>query len=275
MAIPRKRLNARLTLCFLGFLCATVLGFIFLGSRLFAFDMVRRMRNEHPELAAVPQPLPDSTVNPAEGMSLARFGYAFEVPWKDLDGIRDFDSGSAMSFKSGRRVMFMGPKAHVDRIKTIFESSAGSGKDPRSVLGARTLSSNYEFVRASLETDPTRASLLTPTNEIIRASILLLIKYSESTGFKSGLYGLESAGFRGFQKGSPATGENGATLQLFDADDHEIEIHVATANPTLAPVTQADLNRILQTLRRIDAAPDQGAQSPQHAASPPPSTRRS
>lgn len=255
MAINWKKIGPVVTLSVLGVLCGSVLFSIFFGSRLLAYQMVRSVQSNHPELELVPESLADSTINTADGTTLARFGYEFEVPWKDVATIPDDKTAIGIFFRSGRVVAFMDPKREVDRVKTMLESTAGSGKDPRAVLGAETLASNYSLVKAILSVRPGQASLLTPTNEMIRRSILLLLKTLESVNTKSGLYSVEAHGFRGFQRGNPVHGTNRTLLQLFDAEDHEISIFISTSNPTTAPITQADVNRILQTLRRADGAP--------------------
>jgi len=229
-------------------LCGFALLAIFLGPRLVGYEILRSMRHGQPQLAMVPQPLKDTTASSAEGMAFSRFGYEFEIPWKDLSKINDYKTAASIFFKSGRVVMFMDPKQQIDRIKIMNEEAAKKGRDLQAVFGSEIVASNYQFVKAALSMTPNQVSMFKPGNEAARDLILLGNKGTEIVNAESGLYSVEANGFRGFQKGDPSRGEGRTLLELFDDQDHELVLMISTGNRTTAPVTQADVNCILQTL---------------------------
>ena len=244
--MSRKKFTTALSLAVLAVLCGSALLAIFLGSRLLAYDMVRRMARQEPRLSLVPQPLPVSAASSGTGMTFSRFGYSLEAPWQDLDRIDDHRSSSVILFKSGRSVTVIDPMQQVDRIKMVRDQAAKDGQNPQDSFAPETLASNYQFVNAALSMTPGRVSLLMPSKNMVKDSILLGIKGAEIANADTGLYAVKVHGWRGFQKGDPAR-QAATILDLFDEQDHELKLTITTRDPAAAPITQGDLNRILQT----------------------------
>jgi hypothetical protein len=58
---------------------------------------------------SLPRPLPDTTASAAEGSSLSYYGYRFEVPWKDVDTVRNEGRWVEVQFKTRQVVTFTNP----------------------------------------------------------------------------------------------------------------------------------------------------------------------
>ena len=250
MAIRKS--SSAFTLAVLGVLCGTAMLAIFLGSRLVAYDMVRRMARQDPRLFVVPQTLPVVAASSGAGITLSRFGFTFEAPWQDLDRIEDHKSLAVIFFKSGRSVAVIDPKQQVDRIKMVRDQAAKDGQNPQDSFAPETLASNYQFVNTAFSMTPARVSLLMAGKDMMKDSILLGIKGAEIVYTETGLYAVKVHGWQGFQKGDPAQ-QVTTILDLFDEQDHELRLKISTRNLATAPITQGDLNRILLTVQ-ADAA---------------------
>ena len=250
--IDWKKLGSRASISVIGVLCGSVLLAMFLGPRLFPYYLVGKMRRREPLLATIPQPLKDSKAATAEGVTLSRYGYEFEIPWKDIDRINNLKTTTWVIFKSGRNVMVDDPSQKPDRIQVMREQAAEDGHDVRDLFGAATVASNYQLVNAELTMTPERVTLLMPGKELARDFTLLLLKGAEALNTESGLYSVEAHGFRGFQKGAPEAGQDRVVLQLFDAQDRELNLSIFVDSRKNAPITQGDVNRVIQTLHRTE-----------------------
>lgn len=222
--------------------CATLFA-VFYGFQTWAWYQTRRMFREEPQLAIVPQPLKDTTVNAAEGKDLVCFGYRFEVSWNDVDRVDEGKTFHRIIFKSGRVLIFFDPKEKIDRVAVMQES--------RPLFGPEAMASNYNLEKTILSVTPDRVSLRMPRNEAMGNFLLLGFKTVEIRKDESGLYSIEGRDVRGFQKGEPSR-DRVTFLDLFDDKDHEFELWIASDKQGKAKITQADLNRIIQTLRRVE-----------------------
>jgi hypothetical protein len=209
------------------------------------------MNQNDPRLALIPQPLKDYTASLQEGMSFSQFGYEFQVPWKDLDRVRNLKSLTMISFKSGKTVVLYDPKETLDRLKVMRDAATQEGKDLRVLFGSEVPASNYQLLNTILSTTPHHVSLLSPSNDLVRNSILLTFKRSELVNEPTCVYSIETQNLRGFQKGDPLRDEKATILDLFNERDQDLELWVATQKGASATVTQADINRIVQTLHPI------------------------
>lgn len=225
--------------CVASFLACAVLFAVFYGPQSWASYEARRMLREEPRLAMVPQPVKDTAVNPEPGKSFSCFGYTFEVPWKDVDRIDNGKTLERIVFKSGRVLLLFDPKEKTDRIKTLQGGSA--------LFGAEAMASNYNLENAILFMTPDKVSLRLSRNEAIRNTMFLMIKSTELKKEESALYSVQSRDLRGFQKGEPSR-DKVIFLELFDDQDREVEVLVAPDKQGRAKITQADVNRIIQTI---------------------------
>jgi hypothetical protein len=83
----------------------------------------------------------------------------------------------------------------------------------------------------------------------------LNIKSSLNPQARTGLYSFTFGKLRGFQLGDPAKSHS-VQVDAFDDQDRKLEFVFASKPGPVFTVTQADINRVLQTLRPAPAAPD-------------------
>jgi len=249
MATDQGNLSSKLTVSAAILICCVAAFAVLYGPRLIAYHYLRQMYRDEPTLALTPQPLKDYGANPQEGMSFSQFGYAFDAPWKDVDTVRNFKSLTLISFKSGQTVVFYDPKQTIDPLKVIRETTAQNGKDLGVLFGRDVPTSNYQVLNTVLSTTPDDYSLLWLSNDLVRHSILLTIKHGELVNGVSRVYSIETEGLRGFQKGDPLHDEKATIVDLFDKQDHHFELWFVTQKGASARITQADINRVIETIR--------------------------
>jgi hypothetical protein len=83
----------------------------------------------------------------------------------------------------------------------------------------------------------------------------LLFKSIETraNGGGSGIFLIQTNGFRGFQYGDPASHPPEVQVDLFSDQAH---LHfVFSQKKNTVGISQAEINRVIQTVRPIDAAP--------------------
>jgi hypothetical protein len=123
----------------------------------------------------------------------------------------------------------------------------------RHVFGEQAFQSDYELKRAIFESTPNSVTLFTPIPTIVSRAMMLTIKAIIVPGNDTEIYTIRSGNFKGFQIGNPARRPSRIALQLC-AEDGELELTLAQRKEGPPPsITQAEINRIIQTVRRTDA----------------------
>lgn len=216
-----------------------------------------------PILKLTPQDLPSTPTNLAQGMTLAHGGFAFQVPWADLDAQNSMvvKNIAKFSFKSGRVIEFFGPgQNHDDLLSTAEKSFGGKGGNLKRLFGEQATKSGYNFEKTVLEQTPDQLKPWMNENKAFRLSMLLMLKGASSSGGGTGLFHAEKKGWRGFQFDDPGKKPNRVTLELYDSKDQHVQIVFLPGKGEDAGITQADVNRVLQTLAPA-MANDNGAPS--------------
>lgn len=234
--------------CIVGVLVCGAVFTIFYGVQANAWYTARKMVREEPYLTMVPQPLKDTRINSSIGMPLSCFGYGFEVPWKDLDRLEEHERIARVVFKSGPVIVFFRPKGKAESVEALQGGDPVQAQQIRALYGPETMASDYELERAILSMTPDQVSVFMPRNEAIRDSTLLLFKTFKVRREQSALYSVQTPNLRGFQKGDPSRDKSTA-LELFDYQDHRVEVLIGADRHGTVKITQADVNRIIQTLR--------------------------
>jgi hypothetical protein len=204
-----------------------------------------------PILKLTPQQLPSVPINPAQGMTLSHAGFAFEVPWADLDGQNSkvVKNIAKFSFKSGRVIEFFGPGPNQEDLLSTAEKSLGD-KDGslKKVFGEQATKSHYNFQKTVLEQTPDELKPWMNEGKAFRLSMLLMLKGSSSVGGGTGLFHAGKQGWKGFQFDDPSKKPNRVTLELYDSKDQHVVIIFLPGKGEGAGITQSDVNRVLQTL---------------------------
>lgn len=217
-----------------------------------------------PVTRVLPADLKDNLISQAEGTKLSYLGYDFEVPWSDLDESRTElfpkdkpnKTMARFHFRSGLQLLvFTGPPhsfydQYTKEIKMVpagFVAAFGSG----------ATTSDYEFMKQVLEFSPDRIPHWTTTPAIqSRVAVLLLTKSIIPTKFaQTGIFNLRNGAYEGFQEGNPKdprTSKDGLFLSLYSSDG-SVEIMISEKDyKASGGVTQAEINRIVQSLHRTE-----------------------
>jgi hypothetical protein len=216
---------------------------------------LRQEAKSLPVLALTPQPLPGVKPNSAVGTKLSDAGFAFEVPWDDLDTPRTKYVGqiAVYAFRSGRAVSFYPPsRTHEDLLSTAERSFGDQRGTLRQLFGPETVRTNYIFQKTMLELTPARMKPWMDRQEAARTSFLLLIKGVSSVGGETGIFNIEANGWKGFQFDDPTNRPKKITLELYDSQDRHIEIIFGPGKTADAAIFQADINRVIWTLVPVD-----------------------
>jgi hypothetical protein len=100
-----------------------------------------------------------------------------------------------------------------------------------------------------LQTTPSSVNLFSPPKDIVRNSMLILIK-GVAIPEKSGLFSVQTQGFRRYQWGDPHLDSGHVIADLF-ADDAGLEFVFLSRNKqTRQGVSQAEINRVLHGVRK-------------------------
>jgi hypothetical protein len=217
------------------------------------------MANEAGPIArVVPVELADHSVSQSTGRKISYFGYEFESPWDDLDETqtkvlpKDNPNRALLTFRSGLHVSFAAapPKEYIN---TLSSSSKSSPQAMAAMLGREAMQSDYLFVKTMYEFSPERMHKWATDQRVHnREDLLLILKsISLSRSAESGIFRIENRTFKGFQKGNPAIRQDGVEVDLY-SDEGGVEFIIyQKAYKTPAGVSQAEINRIVQTMRRL------------------------
>ncbi len=221
---------------------------------------VKQFAKSDPVLWVIPRALPNTTSSKQPGLKLAAYGYEFEVPWADIDKnkTRPGDSVSVYYFRSGQFLMFGNPEKAVNA-KEIFLPDDEKRKVATQMWGEKTVESNFALTKAMLETSPAQMSIFAPRAKVVGLGILLVLKTTPATGGQTGIFAFDTSTIRGFQMGDPDKRPKFISIRAFDMDDHQLDFTFGIQNGFAGQITQGEVNRVLQTVRRVTKSGDESA----------------
>lgn len=224
------------------------------------------MAKKAPQIARlVPKELNDFSVSSASGQKVSYFGYEFEVPWDDIDPTQTKLYPEAnpnkvvLTFRSGLRLSFTALPAK-EYVKGLASMAHTSPQLIEAAYGVEATQSDYGFLKRLYELTPEKMNYWSVSPSVhYREGMLLTIKsISLLSWAKGGLFNIQNRDYRGFQQGSPQVHPNGIAVDLY-SDDGSVEfIFNQKGYDRPAGVSQPEINRIAQTLRKVQAAPAVG-----------------
>ena len=191
---------------------------------------------------AVPTDLQDLSVSQAPGMKMRYFSNEFEVPWNDVE--------------EAERKPFASKNSGGDSAWVCLRSGL---RLFIAVTPAGAASSDYVLAKRFYEFSPDTMHIWPPSPRTQYKRLMLYMGKSQilsqvpSTPAESGIFNLRSQSYRGFQLGNPQVRQDGLRLELY-SDDGRFAITFLQAGygePT--GVTQAEINRIVQSLHKAPA----------------------
>jgi|HubBroStandDraft_6_1064221.scaffolds.fasta_scaffold23381_3 hypothetical protein len=221
---------------------------------LFAVE-TRHEGRKVPILNSVPVALEDLSISNAHGEKLSFRGAEFEVPWNDVDEDKTRIVGNLLGifFRSGRSILlWVGPE-------DIFIKGLSRDKNVDPDVFARTygpevLRSDYALQKAIFETTPSQITPFTARSKAAGLMSIIVVKAVMPPTSDWGIYSVASNEFKGFQLGNPARRPSRMCLELYRDDAHfEIVIDQNMVGPNPG-ITQAELNRIIQTTHKTASA---------------------
>ena len=200
-----------------------------------------------PELWVVPTPLTDLSIERSAEHKFSYLGYEFESPWTEVKKERKGESIAILNFSNGD---FISISKGADDLKAMKQDAARRGTDIEDVFGSQPTSSNYALRSRILYLTPRDLRLFSWPRQMVATSVLLTLKGVWTATAKGGLYSFQTKWLRGFQEGSPAR-NNPVTIYAFDEQDREIDLSMGTEPQANSRLSQADINRVLYSLRPI------------------------
>ena len=217
-----------------------------------------------PIVTMAPAPLTDLSISRSPGKRLSYFGYEFEVPWNDVDEAKSGlvpDTNKAMIvFKSGNSLSIWhgGPRAFLNQ---VLSNDKIDQNTLRRIVGDEALMSDFALYRTILQMTPDKMTPFEPQSDAANQALLLLIKgICLPTGADSGVFSVSAGEFSGFQFGRPANRSGQVSVRLFSPTSSLNFIFLQTVgSPT--PISQPDINRLLQSLHKATVSSAAGANS--------------
>ena len=197
-------------------------------------------RKVPPVARVVPTDLKDTSVSQAPGTKLSSFGYQFEVPWSDLDETqtklypadKPVKTAVPLTFRSGLRLRANTIPAH-EWAKESYPEVRAVPRVVAANFGYEAVRSDYSIAKSIYEFVPNRIMLLAPAD--------------------TGIFNIQNQEFKGFQQGDTQVRQAKLEFDLY-SDDGSVEFMFFEKGKNAVGVTQPEMNRIIQTLRKT--APD-------------------
>jgi hypothetical protein len=204
----------------------------------------------HPELWVVPQSLPTTAAETSVGKSFSYFGYEFESPWTEVAVERKTQSAAVLNFFGGQAISVFDWRDSDALVQAMKGGRVERESAMEIVFGKETMRSNYDLTSRTLNVTPGDLRIFSSRQKMVGNSILLKFKEIQISRVKGRVYSFQAESFRGFQKGDPLH-DDIVTIEAFDAQDHKIELLIGAKPNTSPRPTQADINRILYSLRPV------------------------
>ena len=239
----------------LGVFTVAVVAFLFLFGRqaFFAIETWQEAR-KIPIMKSTPRDLTDLAVADSKGQQLSFDGAEFEIPWSvDRNRSHVIGNGAVIALDSGNAIsLFVGPPDGF--AQNLLSENKIQPDFLTRLYGDGVLRSDYTLMSAIYRTTPADITPFTPANRAAGLASVLLIKAVEPPTTDWAIYNIRSKDFRGFQLGEPSRRPKEMCLQLYGQDvEFEFALGQKVSGPTPA-ITQADLNRIIQTVHKAPQA---------------------
>jgi hypothetical protein len=201
--------------------------------------------------SVVPTDLKDLSVSQAPGTKLSYVGYDFEVPWSDLDKsqtqVSEGDPAfqiAGICFRSGLKLFISSAPPHKEYPEYALLKQIYAITPDRIHYWALFKGGQYRDAR-----------LLLAKSALLRHIGLGF----EANPAETGIFNVQSQGYRGFQYGDPQEWQPALELRLF-SDDSTVKIEILQKDyDDPMGVTQPEINRIIQSLHK--AAPSDSSKS--------------
>lgn len=248
LAFSRRRFFTRAAIALIAIAATAFIFLWFLGLPIEARYWGRKM----PVLRETPVPLRITAVADSPGRKMAFCGTEFEIPWSDLNdsktksGVNSivlfFDSGLAVVMKCEP------PREFVDG---VLDATGMNREMFRRVFGNPAVESDYALTQLMLGTTPDSVGVFRAHRYQGPMMSLLVLKAMGTPAAHTGIFSIHTSEFGGFQYQDPAATPGMIVMNLFSEDRGlEFQFHLKYKGASVH-VSQADINRIVQTLHKV------------------------
>jgi hypothetical protein len=204
-----------------------------------------------PVLRQTPAPIRDSSVTESTGRKIAFCGSAFEIPWSDLNDAKTKAGGNStiFYFDSGL-VALLKCRPPREFVEGVLSSTKMRSESFRRAFGDSVVASDYGLTRLMLATTPDAIAARAHDRQGPLMAMLVL-KAMATPPADSGIFAIHNDEFDGFQYQDPHANPKSVLVDLF-AEDRGLEFQFFLNYHGASPhVSQADINRILRTVRKV------------------------
>jgi len=218
----------------------------------------------------VPTDLQDHSVSQASGLRLSYVGYDFEVPWSDLEDAKTrlYPKDKAdktevvLGFRSGLRLVVTTIPAR-QFVHVFSPDFTMSPNQIDAVYGEGAATSDYAFASNVYNFSPDKMHYWSLKSEDhYRDDAMLNMKsILPAEPAATGIFRIQNGNYKGFQQGNPKIRQDNLLVSLY-SDDGSVQIKFCQKTyRNSAGVTQAEINRIIQSLQHKAENPNAIAQS--------------
>jgi hypothetical protein len=224
----------------------------FFGVQTTSALMVRYQFRKLPDVAKTPVPLSDISICSAPHRAVSYFGYELELPWDDVDEEKNktFGTVHVTYFRSGNAFWFstFPPK---DFVNGIMKTAKLDQQGFRQLYGEEAFESDYAFHEKMLRLTPSEITPFISQRQAISDQMLLVIKAISIPKAGSGIFSIQTGGFKGFQFENPQTKPSRITDELFSSDGGIDVIFIQkVGGPT---ISQAEINRVIESIHKAQS----------------------
>ena len=235
-----------------GALAATILlAVVWYGPQAVLYFKYRRiLRNPYMSrgLDSTPQPLTETGVSSAEGITLSYFGCHFEVPWKEVLLERNEGRWAEVRFKSGQAVRVVNPKGYSQE-NMISSYAAGDPDMYKRALQQGFPASHYEQFKDVISATPAQLSPFQSRQQFAQTLVLIGQKglWFEHNSVAPEIFSFEVPNFRGFETSGISHNSQDVGITMFDLADHMFALRIQGDHARGANLSQAEINRVIQS----------------------------
>ncbi len=212
--------------------------------------------------SVVPVDLKNKSISAAQGSTLSYLGYQFEVPWTDLEEnkVVFYPKDKAektkvdLRFRSGLRLIVRAASAR-EWVNDLPKDLSVSARDLEAAFGHETMNSDYRFMKTLYEFTPESMNHWASVQRgVSKEEFLLLIKsITLPKAAETGIFNVQSRDYKGFQLGDPRVRQSKILVDLYSEDEGVEIVFLQEDYLNFSGVTQPEINRIVQSLRRTPA----------------------
>ena len=168
--------------------------------------------------------------------------------------IPEFNTTGTLTFLGGEsiRVTVLDPSRQ-SRLEALKEWATYERRDFAATFGEDATTSNYAMYSKIVTLTPGDVNPSLSKDRILGYSALLVSKKGEAPFFASGLYSFKTEWVRGYQEGDSLETDE-IVIDAYDARDREVRVSVYAGPRLVSWPTQADINRIIFSLRPASAS---------------------